>query len=75
VAFDFKAFTSKLWESIKKVNPFAPALSYGAAKEVFEKAKDDVVKNVIKPISLPLFLIVVILVLILIFWKKIEKAL
>ena len=73
MAFDFKAFASKFWESVKKVNPFAPALSYGPAKEVFEKAKGDVIKNVIKPLSLPLFLTIVILILLLIFWKKIQN--
>ena len=68
-----KEFFGEFWTAIKKVNPFAPALSYGAPKEIFEKTKEDVIQNIIRPISLPLFLIVVALILGLIYWKKIGK--
>jgi len=76
-----------LWESFKKwwatkpwtrVIPFAPAFSFGAAREWFDVQKESVIKTttgLIKKLSLPMFLGIVILVLILIFWSRIQKIL
>ena len=76
-----------MWEGIKewwatkpwtKIIPYAPALSFGKAREWFDVQKESAIKtttSLIKGISLPLFLVIVIMFLVLIFWKRIEKIL
>lgn len=72
-----------MFESLKKwwatkpwtrIIPWAPALSFGKAKEWYEETKDSVIDTTagfLKKISLPLFLLIVLGIIILIFWKKI----
>lgn len=64
-----KWWATKPWT---RILPYAPSLSFGKAREWYEKQKDSAIKAV-KKLSLPMFLFIVILVLILIFWNKIMK--
>ena len=80
MALDFVSSFKKWWatDPWKRINPLAPAFSFGKAKETFDDVKETVIKqgtSIIKSISLPLFLIVVIGILALIFWGKIQKVL
>ena len=80
MALDFISSFKKWWatEPWKKINPFAPGMSFGKAAEKFEEIKESTIKQTtsfIKSISLPLFLIVVIGIIALIFWKRIQRIL
>jgi len=72
---DFKSWWKET-KPLKRINPFMPGMSFGKAREVYDKGKKQIIKtgtNIIRSISLPLFLIAVIGILVLIFWKRIVK--